>query len=85
MHRWEQRLCRWSDFLINVGNSLGNALAAEFGLVAVTKLKSLELTSGCTAGSSASADRTVSEINLSLYGRIAAGVNNFTTDNFFNL
>ena len=73
------------DLLVDVGNRLGNALAAEFGLVAVAELKSLKYTGGCAAGSRASADRAVRKINLSLYGRIAAGVNDFSSDNFFNL
>ena len=73
-----------TDNGIHIIDSLGHALAAETGLVAVAKLQSLEFAGGSAAGSRAPCDCSVCEIYLRLNGRIAAGVDYFAADDILN-
>ena len=77
--RLETEECR-SDLLVDVVHRLRDTLAAELRLVAVTQLQCLELTRGCTRGRSAAANRAVLENDLCLDRRIAARIDDLTTD-----
>ena len=72
--------CR-RNLRVYILDRLRDALAAELRLVAVAQLKSLKLTRGGTRRRSAAADRTILENDLRLNRRIAARVNDLTTDN----
>ncbi len=75
----------WSNLFVNIGNSLGYALAAKTSLITITKLQSLKLASGCTTWSSCTAYGIISQDNLSLNSWIATGINNLTANNLHNL
>ena len=75
---------RGSDLFIYILDSLGNSFAAEFRLVAVTQLECLELPRRCPRGRCAAADRTVFENDLRFDRRIAARVDDLTTNNLGN-
>ena len=70
-----------SDDIVDVGNSLQDALAAETILVTIAKLKSLVLTSAGTRWNTCTAHYAVLECYLNLYCRIATGIQNLTCVN----
>src|SRR5699024_6307395 len=76
---------RLVDDGIDVLHSLGHALAAVAGSVAVPQLQGLEFASGSAAGGRAPGNGAVGQADFRLYGGIAAGVNDLAPDDLFDL
>ena len=66
-------------------NSLENALAAIALFVAITELEGLVLTGGSTAGNSSHTNKTGIKGNFNFDGRISAGIQDFSTENGYDL
>ena len=73
------------DYSIDIFYSLLNTLAQISALIAVSQFQCLELTGRCSAGSHAASDGTVYQSYLCFYGRIASGIQNLSSNDFFNL
>ena len=69
-----------ADLFVDVLDGFGNALAAVFRLVAVAQFERFELARGRTGGRCAASDRTVEENDFRLDRRIAARINDLTSD-----
>ena len=69
---------------VHIVHSLGNTLAAKAGLVTVAQLQSLELAGGSARGRGAGAHGAVIQVDVGLNGGIAPGINDLTSDHFFN-
>ncbi len=72
------------DLAVDVLNSLGHALAAVTGLVAVTELAGLVDTGGSAGGDSRAADGAIVQGDLHLDGGIAAGVQDLARHNVYD-
>jgi hypothetical protein len=73
------------DYSIDIFYSLLNTLAQISALIAVSQFQCLELTGRCSTGSHAASDGTVYQSYLCFYGRIASGIQNLSSNDFFNL
>ncbi len=72
------------DGAVYVGNSLENAFTHVAALVAVAELESFVDAGGGTRGNGSAATRTAFEDYVNFNSGIAAGVEHFTADDFFN-
>ena len=73
-----------ANLVVHVRNRLGYALSAIPALIAVSQLQRFELTGGCAARASRSAHGSVYQMHLCLHCRISSGVNNLSSNDFFN-
>ena len=73
------------DLLVDVGDRLGDALAAELALVAVAEFKSFEFAGGSAGGGRRAAYRAVGKRDFGFDRGVAAGVDDFATVDLFNL
>ncbi len=74
-----------SDDGVDVLHGLGDALAQIAALVAVAQLQSFELAGGCAGRCAAPGHGAVGEGDLSLYSGVAAGVQDLTAQNVYDL
>ena len=72
------------DDSVDIVHCLGYSFSSKTFFISITQLQSLELTGGCSAGSSSSSDGAVCQINFRLNGGIASGINDLSSDYFFN-
>ena len=72
------------DFGVDVFDCLGDTLAAETGLVAVAEFERFENAGGSAAGGNTAADGAVHQDDFGFNGGIAAGVDDFAGDDFFD-
>ena len=73
-----------ADFVVDVGNGLKNTFAVIAGSIAVTKLNGFAAACGSTARDCCASDHAGSKNDLGFNGRIAAGIQYFTTKDFNN-
>ena len=70
---------------VDVLHGLGDALAQIATLVTVAQLQRLELAGGCTGRGAAPGYRAIGQRDLGLYGGVAAGVQDLTAQNVYDL
>ena len=73
--------CR-SDNFVDVVDSLENAFAEITAFIAVTEFESFIFAGGCAGRNSCATNSTAFENDINFNRRVAAGVYDFTTDNF---
>ena len=73
------------NYSIDIFYSLLHTFAQISALVSVSQFQCLEFTGGCTAGCHAASDGTIYQSYLCFYGRISSGIQNLTSNDFFNL
>ena len=73
------------DLGIAIFNSFCHTFSKVSALISIPQFQSVEFSGGSTAGCCSSSDGTVCQNDLCLYGRISSGIQDLSSDYFFNL
>ncbi len=75
---------RGGNLAVNVGRGIQRALAEVTRLVAIPQFHGFMLAGGCARGHGGPSHAAVCEINIRFHGRIPAGIQNLSSDYFYN-